>query len=453
MAETKVFLTEKDMPTSWYNIQADLPKPLDPPLHPMTHQPIGPDDLAPLFPMGLILQEVSQERWIEIPEQVQDIYKIWRPTPMHRAVRLEKALDTPAKIYFKNESVSPAGSHKPNTAIAQAYYNKKEGVKRLATETGAGQWGSALAFACKLIGLECSVYMVKVSYEQKPYRRIMMETWGADVTASPSNKTDAGRSILAKDPNSTGSLGMAISEACEDAFKHDDTKYSLGSVLNHVMMHQTVVGLEAKKQMEIFGDYPDVVIGCVGGGSNFCGFTFPFVMDKLKGDKKDLKVLAVEPTACPTLTKGLFAYDLGDVVGMAPIVRMYTLGHGFVPPAIHAGGLRYHGDSPLLSLLVKEKVIDAVAYHQLSTFEAGVLFAQTEGILPAPETSHAIKAAIDEALKCKETGEEKVIAFNFSGHGHFDLAAYDAYRNGKLTDYVLPDSKIQEALADLPKID
>jgi len=453
MKETKVFLSEKDMPSSWYNIQPDLPKPLDPPLHPVTHQPIGPADLAPLFPMGLILQEVSQDRWIEIPEEIQDIYRIWRPTPMHRAVRLEKALDTPAKIYFKNESVSPPGSHKPNTAVAQAYYNKKEGVKRLATETGAGQWGSALAFACKLIGLECSVYMVKVSYEQKPYRRIMMETWGADVTPSPSNKTESGKFILGQDPNSTGSLGIAISEAVEDAAKHDDTKYSLGSVLNHVMMHQTVVGLEAKKQMEIFGDYPDVVIGCVGGGSNFSGFVFPFVMDKLKGTKKDLKVLAVEPTACPTLTKGLFAYDMGDTVGLAPIVKMYTLGHTFVPPPIHSGGLRYHGDSPLLSLLVKEKVIDAVAYDQLATFEAAVMFAQTEGILPAPETAHAIKAVIDEALKCKETGEKKVIAFNFSGHGHFDLGAYDAYLNGKLTDYVLPDEKIQEALKSLPKID
>ncbi|MEK7396431.1 MAG: TrpB-like pyridoxal phosphate-dependent enzyme [Candidatus Poribacteria bacterium] len=453
MKETKVFLNEKEIPDKWYNIQADLPKPLDPPLHPVTHQPIGPADLAPLFPMGLIMQEVSQERWIEIPDEIIDIYKIWRPTPMHRAVRLEKALDTPAKIYFKNESVSPPGSHKPNTAIPQAYYNKKEGVKRLATETGAGQWGSALAFACKLIGLECTVYMVKVSYQQKPYRRNLMEVWGASVTPSPSEKTQAGKSILAQDPDSTGSLGIAISEAVEDAATHDDTKYALGSVLNHVMLHQTIVGLEAKKQMEVFGEYPDVVIGCVGGGSNFAGFSFPFVMDKLKGKKKDLKVLAVEPTACPTLTKGLFAYDMGDTVGLAPIVRMYTLGHTFVPPAIHAGGLRYHGDSPLLSLLVKEKVIDAVAYDQLATFEAAIMFAQTEGILPAPETAHAIKAVIDEALKCKESGEKKIIAFNFSGHGHFDLSAYDAYLSGKLTDYVLPDEKIQEALASLPKID
>lgn len=453
MKETKVFLSEKELPDKWYNIQADLPKPLASPLHPVTRQPLVPEDLAPIFPMSLIMQEVSQERWIEIPDEVLDIYKIWRPTPMHRAVKLEKALDTPAKIYFKNESYSPPGSHKPNTAIAQAYFNKKEGVKRLTTETGAGQWGSALAFACKLMGLECMVYMVKVSYEQKPYRRIMMETWGANVIPSPSDKTDSGRKVLAEDPNSTGSLGIAISEAVEDAVKRDDTKYSLGSVLNHVILHQTIVGLEAKKQMEKFGDYPDVLIGCVGGGSNFAGFSFPFVMDKLNGKKKDLKVIAVEPTACPTLTKGLFAYDNGDTVGLVPLIKMYTLGHTFVPPPIHSGGLRYHGDSPLVSLLVKEGIIDAVAYHQIATFEAAVLFARTEGFLPAPETSHAIKAAIDEALKCKETGEKKVIAFNFSGHGHFDLGAYDSYLNGKLTDYVLPDEEIQKALASVPKVD
>jgi len=450
---TKIQLTEKDLPDKWYNIQADIPRPLDPPLHPVTHQPLTPGDLAPIFPMGLIMQEVSQERWIEIPDEVRDIYKLWRPTPMHRAYRLEKALDTPARIYYKNECYSPPGSHKPNTAVAQAYFNKAEGVKRLTTETGAGQWGSALAFACKLMGLQCSVYMVKVSYEQKPYRRIMMETWGATVTPSPSEKTGAGRKILAEDPNSTGSLGIAISEAVEDAVTHDDTRYSLGSVLSHVILHQTVVGLEAKKQMEIFGDYPDVVIGCVGGGSNFSGFVFPFVMDKLRGKKKDLKVLAVEPTACPTLTKGIYAYDLGDTVGLAPIVRMYTLGHTFVPPPIHAGGLRYHGDSPLLCLLVKEGVIEAVAYPQNPVFEAAVLFAQTEGFVAAPETAHAVRAAIDEALKCKESGEKKVIALNFSGHGHFDLSAYDAYLNGKLSDYEYPEEKIKEALALLPKID
>ena len=452
MKETKVFLSESEIPDKWYNIQADLPRPLDPPLHPLTHQPIGPADLAPLFPMGLIMQEVSQERWIEIPDEVMDVYKIWRPTPMHRAIRLEKALDTPAKIYFKNESVSPPGSHKPNTAVAQAYYNKVEGVKRLSTETGAGQWGSALSFACKIFGMECTVYMVKVSYEQKPYRRIMMETWGASVTPSPSTKTESGKKILAENPNTSGSLGIAISEAVEDAAKHDDTKYSLGSVLNHVMLHQTIVGLEAKKQMEIFGDYPDVVIGCVGGGSNFSGFVFPFVMDKLKGDKKNLKVIGVEPSACPTLTRGLYAYDMGDTVGLAPLVKMHTLGHTFIPEPIHAGGLRYHGAAPLLCLLVDEGVIEAKAYHQNPVFDAAVLFTQTEGILPAPETAHAIKAAIDEALKCKETGEKKVIAFNFSGHGHFDLSSYDSYHNGKLVDYELPDEKIKEALSHLPKI-
>jgi tryptophan synthase beta chain len=453
MKHTKVFLNESELPDKWYNIQADLPRPLDPPLHPVTHKPIGPDDLAPLFPMGLIMQEVSQERWIEIPDEIIDVYKIWRPTPMHRAVRLEKALDTPAKIYYKNESYSPPGSHKPNTAVAQAYYNKQEGVKRLTTETGAGQWGSALAFGCKIFGLKCDVYMVKVSYEQKPYRRIMMETWGASVTPSPSNKTESGKKILAEDPDSTGSLGIAISEAVEDAAKNDDTRYSLGSVLNHVMLHQTVVGLESKVQMEKFGEYPDVVIGCVGGGSNFSGFVFPFVHDKLSGEKKDLKVLAVEPTACPTLTKGLYAYDMGDTVGLAPLVKMYTLGHTFIPPPIHSGGLRYHGDAPLLCLLVDEKVIEAIAYHQNPVFDAAILFAQTEGYIPAPETAHAVKAAIDEAVKCKESGEEKVIVFNFSGHGHFDLAAYDAYLNSKLEDYEYPDEKIQEALAHLPKVD
>jgi len=453
MKHTKVFLTEQEIPDKWYNIQADLPRPLDPGLHPVTHQPLTPDDLAPIFPMGLIMQEVSQERWIEIPDEVLDIYKIWRPTPMHRAVRLEKALDTPARIYYKNESYSPPGSHKPNTSVAQAYYNKQEGVKRIATETGAGQWGSALAFACQLFGLECAVYMVKVSYEQKPYRRIMMETWGASVTPSPSTKTNAGKSILAEDPNSTGSLGIAISEAVEDAATHDDTRYSLGSVLNHVILHQTVVGLEAKAQMEKFGDYPDVVIGCVGGGSNFSGFAFPFVMDKLQGKKKDLRAVAVEPTACPTLTKGIYAYDLGDTVGLAPIVKMYTIGHTFIPAPIHAGGLRYHGDAPLLCLLLREGVMEAKAYHQNPVFDAAKLFAQTEGYIAAPETAHAIKAAIDEAVKCKESGEEKVIVFNFSGHGHFDLGAYDAYLNGKLEDYEYPEEKIKEALAHLPKIE
>ncbi len=452
MAENKVLLSEKEMPEKWYNIQADLPTPMDPPLHPATHQPIGPDDLAPLFPMGLIMQEVSQERWIEIPEEVREIYTIWRPSPMHRATRLEKLLDTPAKIYYKDESHSPPGSHKPNTAVAQAYYNKQEGVKRLATETGAGQWGSALSFACKLFDLVCTVYMVKVSYQQKPYRRVMMETWGASVTPSPSQKTDSGRKVLAEDPNSTGSLGIAISEAVEDAAKNDDTRYSLGSVLNHVLLHQTVVGLEAKKQMAKFGDEPDIVIGCVGGGSNFAGFSFPFAMDNLRGTK-NTKIIAVEPTACPTLTKGLYAYDLGDAVGLAPLVKMYTLGHTFVPPPIHSGGLRYHGDAPLVCRLVNDGVVEAVAYHQNEVFKSAVQFAQAEGYIPAPETAHAVHAAIVEAQKCKQSGEKKTIIFNFSGHGHFDLGAYDAYLGGKLEDYQYPEEKIKEALKQLPKIE
>jgi len=450
--ETKILLTEKEMPRAWYNIQPDLPTPLLPPLHPGTKQPIGPADLAPLFPMELIKQEVSQERFIDIPEEVFDIYRLWRPTPLHRAVRLEKALDTPARIYFKNESVSPPGSHKPNTAVAQAYYNKQEGVKRLVTETGAGQWGSALSFSCRLFELECTVYMVKVSYNQKPYRRILIENWGAEIFASPSDLTDAGRKILAEDPNSNGSLGIAISEAVEDAAKHDDAKYSLGSVLNHVILHQTVIGLEAKAQFEKTGDYPDIAIGCVGGGSNFCGFAFPFIHDKLK-NKLDMRVIAVEPAACPTLTRGLYRYDFGDTVGMTPLVKMHTLGHNFMPAPIHAGGLRYHGAAPLISSLHKDNVIEAVAYTQKAVFEAAALFTRTEGILPAPESSHAIKAAIDEALKCKESGEKKVIAFNLSGHGHFDLAAYEDYNSGKLEDFEYPEEKIAEIEAMLPKVD
>jgi len=450
MPESKILLPEKEMPTQWYNIAADLPKPLDPPLHPATHQPLGPGDLAPIFPMGLILQEVSAERWIDIPDEVLDAYRLYRPTPLYRAHRLEKVLDTPAKIYYKYEGVSPPGSHKPNTAIAQAYYNKQEGVKRLATETGAGQWGSALAFACGLFGLECSVYMVKVSYNQKPYRRSMMETWGAECFPSPSERTQAGRKILAQDPDSPGSLGIAISEAVEDAVSRDDTRYSLGSVLNHVLLHQTIVGLETKQQLEIAGDYPDVVIGCVGGGSNFGGFSFPFVADKFAGKK--VRALAVEPTACPTLTKGQYRYDFGDTVGLAPMVRMYTLGHTFIPPGIHAGGLRYHGDAPLLSLLVHEGYIEAVAYHQNPVFEAAVTFARTEGIIPAPETAHAIRAAVDEALAAKEAGEKRVIAFNCSGHGHFDMSAYDDYLSGNLVDFELPQEKIDEALAQLPTL-
>jgi len=450
MAENKIYLSEAEMPRQWYNIQPDLPKPLPPPLHPGTGQPIGPQDLAPIFPMGLIEQEVSQQRWIDIPEEVLSIYKLWRPTPLCRALRLEEALKTPARIYYKNESLSPAGSHKPNTAIAQAYYNKKEGVKRLSTETGAGQWGSALAFGCNLFGLECQVYMVKVSYQQKPYRRMMMETWGAKVTPSPSNQTEAGRMILAQDPNSPGSLGIAISEAVNDAVKREDTRYSLGSVLNHVILHQTIVGLETKAQLKKIGVEPDILIGCVGGGSNFAGFCFPFFPEKKQGKK--IRFVAAEPTACPTLTKGIYRYDYGDTAKMAPIVKMYTLGHTFVPSGIHAGGLRYHGDAPLLCLVYDEGFVEAVAYTQNPVFEAAMLFARTEGTIPAPETAHAIKAVIDEAMKCKERKEEKVIVFNFSGHGHFDLSAYDAFLSKKLEDYEYPEEKIKEALEDLPKV-
>ena len=450
MEETKIVLSEKELPQKWYNVQADLPKPLMPPLNPGTGQPVGPEDLAPIFPMGLIEQEVSQERWIDIPNEILDVYRLWRPTPLHRARALEKLLGTPARIYYKNESVSPAGSHKPNTAVAQAYYNKQQGVKRIATETGAGQWGSALAFGCQLFGLECTVYMVKVSYQQKPYRRSLMHVWGAEVHASPTDMTNAGRAILEKDPDSMGSLGIAISEAMEDAVSHEDTKYSLGSVLNHVLLHQTIVGLETKEQLRLAGESPDILIGCVGGGSNFAGFSFPFVKDKLDG--KDMKIIGVEPFSCPTLTKGPYRYDFGDTAQMTTLLMMYTLGHTFVPPGIHAGGLRYHGDAPLLCLLVNQKIIEAKAYHQNTVFEAAMKFARSEGIIPAPETAHAIKGAIDEAMKCKETGEEKCIVFAFSGHGHFDLAAYDAYLAGELKDYEYPEEKIREALEKIPKI-
>jgi len=446
----KILLSESDLPKFWYNIAADMPELPPPPLHPATGNPLTPDDLAPLFPMGLIEQEMSAERWIEIPKEVREAYLLWRPTPLHRAVRLEKALDTPAKIFYKNESYSPPGSHKPNTAIAQAFYNKIEGAKRLTTETGAGQWGSALSFACNYFGLGCTVYMVKVSYQQKPYRRIMMQTWGAEVIPSPSDRTESGRRILEQDPDSPGSLGIAISEAVEDAVKHEDAHYSLGSVLNHVLLHQTIVGLEAKRQMEIAGYEPDILIGCVGGGSNFAGFSFPFLADKLKG-KSDVRVIAVEPTACPTLTKGLYEYDFGDTAGLTPLVKMYTLGHSFVPPKIHAGGLRYHGDAPLMCKLVKDGYIEARAYHQNTVFEAAVLFARAEGFVPAPETAHAVKAVVDEAIKAREEGKEKVIVFNFSGHGHFDLAAYDAYFSGELEDYEYPEELIRQALEELPK--
>ncbi len=396
------------------------------------------------------MQEVSMDRFIDIPKELIDIYRMWRPTPLVRAERLEKFLDTPAKIYFKNESVSPAGSHKPNTAVAQAYYNKREGTKNLATETGAGQWGSALAFACNIFGIGCTVYMVRVSYDQKPYRKLMMRLWGADVYASPSDRTDAGKNMLAEDPNSPGSLGLAISEAVEVAAKSGGTtKYSLGSVLNHVILHQSIIGLETKKQFEKIGEFPDILIGCVGGGSNFGGFAFPFIPDKMKN--KYMRIIAVEPIACPSLTKGPFAYDYGDTARTGPIAKMYTLGHDFIPPGIHAGGLRYHGMSPQVSLLYNEKLIEAVAVHQKTVFDAGVIFAKTEGIIPAPETCHAIRVAIDEALECKRTGEKKVIAFNFSGHGHFDLSSYEAYMDGKLVNYEYPDEKIKESLKKLPK--
>ncbi|MBD3387849.1 MAG: TrpB-like pyridoxal phosphate-dependent enzyme [Candidatus Altiarchaeales archaeon] len=451
MDDVKFVLDENELPKKWYNVNADLPKPLDPPLHPMTLEPLGPEDLAPLFPMECIKQEMSPERYIDIPGEVRDVLRLWRPSPLYRARRLEKLLKTPAKIYYKWEGVSPPGSHKPNTAVAQAYYNMKEGIERISTETGAGQWGSSLAFATKLFELECMVYMVKCSYEQKPYRRIMMEAWGAKVVPSPSELTDAGKAILKKDSKCPGSLGIAISEAVNDAMAKENTHYSLGSVLNHVCIHQSVVGLEAKKQLEMAGEEKaDIVVGCVGGGSNFAGLAFPYVHDKVNG--ADIDIVAVEPMACPTLTKGTYAYDYGDTAKMAPIVKMYTLGHDFVPEPIHAGGLRYHGDSPQLSLLVSEGVIRAEAYHQIECFDAAKMFAETEGFLVAPETSHAVKGAIEAALKCKESGEERVIVFNNSGHGHFDLAAYDAYHQGKLVDYEYPAELIKQSLKNLPDV-
>jgi tryptophan synthase beta chain len=428
--QRKIMLEEKDIPSHYYNILADLPNPLEPDLHPGTKQPVGPQDLAPLFPMELIKQEVGTERFVPIPDSVRDAYSLYRPTPLYRAYELERALDTPAHIYYKYEGVSPAGSHKLNTALAQVYYNKEQGVKRLATETGAGQWGSSLAFACQRFGLQCKVYMVKVSYEQKPYRRSMIQLWGGEVVASPSNETNAGRAVLAKNPNSRGSLGIAISEAVEDAAGREDTKYALGSVLNHVLLHQTIIGQEAKKQMEIAGEYPDLVIACVGGGSNFGGIALPFIKDKIEGKK--LRAIAVEPASCPTLTKGEYRYDFGDVAGMTPLLPMYTLGSDFMPPSIHAGGLRYHGMSPIISRLYLDKLIEAQAYEQTNVFEAAVQFARTEGIIPAPESAHAILSAVVEAKKAKAEGTKKVILFNLSGHGHFDMSAYDAYFSGKL---------------------
>ncbi|HMQ56034.1 MAG TPA: TrpB-like pyridoxal phosphate-dependent enzyme [Anaerolineae bacterium] len=451
MDTVKYLLPEDRIPKAWYNIQADLPKPAAPVLHPGTHQPIGPDDLAPLFPMALIMQEVSQDREIEIPEPVRDIYRQWRPSPLFRARRLEQALDTPARIYYKYEGVSPAGSHKPNTAVAQAFYNKEEGVKRLTTETGAGQWGSALSMACAIFGLECKVFMVRVSYEQKPYRRGLMEAFGAQVTPSPSQETQAGRAILAEHPNSTGSLGIAISEAVEVAAQDPNTKYSLGSVLNHVFLHQTVIGLEALEQFELANDYPDVIVGCTGGGSNFAGMAFPFAGQKLRGEANP-RFVAVEPAACPSLTKGRFAYDFGDTGHLTPLVKMHTLGSTFVPAGIHAGGLRYHGMGPLVSHLLDIGQIEATALDQLETFAAGVQFARAEGILPAPEANHAVAGAINEALRCKAEGKSEAIFFNLCGHGHFDIQAYMDYHAGKLIAYEYPEEEIAMALAGLPSL-
>ncbi len=451
--QRKITLQESEIPTHWYNIMADMPnKPL-PPLHPATKQPIGPEDLAPLFPMELIKQEVSGEKWIEIPDQVRDIYTLWRPTPMYRAYSLEKALGTNSKIYYKYEGVSPAGSHKPNTAVPQAYYNMKEGVKKISTETGAGQWGSALSFACKLFGISCEVFMVKVSYEGKPYRKVMMNTWGATVHPSPSNLTNAGRKILAEHPDSPGSLGIAISEAVEVAATHDDTKYSLGSVLNHVLMHQTVIGLESLKQLEKAGDYPDIVIAPFGGGSNFAGIAFPFLQHNLSGGKK-VRAIAVEPSSCPKLTRGVFRYDFGDTAGMTPLIPMYTLGHNFIPSPIHAGGLRYHGAGAIVSQLLKDGIIEASAINQNECFEAGLLFAGTEGIIPAPEATHGIAEVIRQAKEADKEGVAKTILFNLCGHGHFDLSAYEQYLAGKLVDYEVTQEDIAHSLAELdtPKI-
>ncbi len=449
---TRFMLSEDEIPESWYNIAADLPVPPAPVLHPGTGQPIGPADLAPLFPMAVIQQEVSAERYIPIPDPVRDIYRLWRPTPLHRARRLEQALELPdnVRIFYKYEGTSPAGSHKPNTAIPQAYYAKEEGVTRIATETGAGQWGSAMALAGSFFGLEVKVYMVRISYNQKPYRRGLMEAWGATCVPSPSQDTNAGRAILEQNPDSNGSLGIAISEAVEDAATRDDTKYALGSVLNHVLLHQTVIGQEAVKQMELAEAWPDVVVGCVGGGSNFAGLTFPFLQEKIGG--RQVRVVASEPAACPTLTRGIYAYDFGDTAKLTPLVKMHTLGHDFVPAGIHAGGLRYHGAAPLVSLLLDQGLIEAVAVLQRPTFEAATLFARSEGILPAPEAAHAIRVAIDEALAAKEGGEAKTVLFGLSGHGNFDLAAYDNFLSGNLTDYEHPQSDIEAALAGLPSV-
>jgi tryptophan synthase beta chain len=449
MSEVKILLDESEIPTQWYNVVADMPHPPPPPLGP-DGKPVGPDALAAIFPMSLIEQEVSAQRWIDIPEPVREIYRQWRPSPLFRARRLEQALGTPAKIYYKYEGVSPAGSHKPNTAVAQAWYNQQAGIKRLTTETGAGQWGSALALAGQMFGIEVRVYMVRVSYEQKPFRRSMMQTWGAEVLASPTDRTESGRSILAAHPESPGSLGIAISEAVEEAASRKDTNYSLGSVLNHVLLHQTVIGQEAKQQLAKIGEYPDTVFAPCGGGSNFGGIAFPFFADKAAG--RQVRLVAAEPSSCPTLTRGRYTYDFGDAVGRTPLMKMYTLGHDFVPPGIHAGGLRYHGDSVLVSQLYHEGLIEAVAVPQIATFEAGVMFARAEGIIPAPESNHAIRACIDEALQCRDSGEPRTLLFNLSGHGHFDMAAYDRYFSGELEDFDYPEEAIRQSLETLPKV-
>ncbi|MBV6475587.1 MAG: TrpB-like pyridoxal phosphate-dependent enzyme [Rhodocyclaceae bacterium] len=449
MSDIKILLNESDIPTHWYNVVADMPNPPLPPLAP-DGNPVTPEQMLAIFPGPLLEQEMSGERWIPIPEEVRQIYKQWRPTPMFRARRLEQMLGTPAKIYYKYEGVSPAGSHKVNTSVPQAFFNKMVGITRLTTETGAGQWGSSIAFAGQMFGIEVRVYMVKVSYNQKPFRRSMMQTWGAEVFASPTDMTNAGKTALAADPNNPGSLGLAISEAVEEAASRKDTNYSLGSVLNHVCLHQTVIGLEAKKQFEKVGDYPDMVFACCGGGSNFAGTAFPFLADKAAGKK--VRLVAAEPSSCPSLTKGVYAYDFGDVSGYTPLMKMYTLGHDFMPPSIHAGGLRYHGDSPLVCQLYNEGLIEAVAVPQIATFEAGVQFARAEGIIPAPESCHAIRACIDEALRCKASGEKKTLFFNLSGHGHFDMASYDKYFSGELVDYEYPAEAVQEALKRLPKV-
>jgi tryptophan synthase beta chain len=452
MSETiKYLLEESKIPKCWYNLAADLPKPLPPVLHPGTMKPIGPDDLAPLFPMSLIQQEVSTEREIEIPEPVRNIYRQWRPSPLYRARRLEKALDTPARIYYKYEGVSPVGSHKPNTAIPQAFYNKEAGIKRIATETGAGQWGSSLSLAGAFFGLDIQVYMVRVSFNQKPYRRALMESFGARCVASPSNETNSGRAILAQNPSHPGSLGIAISEAVEVAAQREDTKYALGSVLNHVLLHQTVTGLEAMDQMAMANDYPDVIVACTGGGSNFAGLAFPYMGAQLRGGKK-VRIVAVEPSACPSLTRGRFAYDFGDTAHLTPLVKMHTLGSGFTPPGFHAGGLRYHGMAPMVSHAHDLGLLEAVAYPQKACFAAGLQFARAEGIMPAPEANHAIQGAIEEALQCKQEGVSRAILFNLCGHGHFDMQAYADYTAGKLTDQSYDEGDLAMALAGLPAV-